>query len=396
MKTLICNCNRTMPIDGPALSRALQATAANPPGPTPPETVHAALCRREAAAFQRAAREGEPLLVCCTQEAALFEELARETEGAPSMEERPIRFVNIRETGGWSKDAAAATPKLAALIAEAALPGADPVPGVSYRSAGRVLVIGDADAAEQAAAQLADKLDVSLLVTARGGTIAQRHERPVHAGMLRSLSGWLGAFDAEWESGNPIDLDLCTRCNACIAACPEGAIGLDYQIDLARCASHRECVRVCEAAGAIDFERPPSTVSERYDLVLDLRETPAFAQHAPPQGYFHVPPRAGADRRFDAVLKLRELTGEFDKPTFFRWDKRLCAHSRNERIGCNACIEVCSARAIASEAKGTSPQGAARRPPEGARPPWGGPAADTTPSRTKCAGTTRHRKASST
>ena len=49
-----------------------------------------------------------------------------------------------------------------------------------------------------------------------------------------SHEGWLGAFDVEWSSANPIDLDLCTRCNACVTACPEGAIGLDYQIDLVR------------------------------------------------------------------------------------------------------------------------------------------------------------------
>ena len=45
------------------------------------------------------------------------------------------------------------------------------------------------------------------------------------------------------------DLDRCTRCNACIAACPEGAIGLDYQIDLARCASHRTSCFVGNASG---------------------------------------------------------------------------------------------------------------------------------------------------
>jgi ferredoxin len=89
--------------------------------------------------------------------------------------------------------------------------------------------------------------------------------------------------------------------------------------------------------------------SERFDLVLDLRAEPAFAQHAPPQGYFHV--GTADDRRlFDTVLKLRDLTGEFDKPKFFHYKPKLCAHSRNEQIGCTACIDVCSARAIRSDA----------------------------------------------
>ncbi len=38
-------------------------------------------------------------------------------------------------------------------------------------------------------------------------------------------------------------------------------------------------------AGAIDFSREPETSAETFDLVLDLRVTPAFSQHALPQGY---------------------------------------------------------------------------------------------------------------
>jgi ferredoxin len=73
-------------------------------------------------------------------------------------------------------------------------------------------------------------------------------------------------------------------------------------------------------------------------------------QHAPPQGYFHLPPeQEQGPRALDVVLKLRELVGEFEKPKFFAYKQKLCAHSRNEKVGCNACIEVCSAQAISSE-----------------------------------------------
>jgi len=304
-------------------------------------TLHSALCRREAGAFQKAIQSGDEVVVACTQEKRLFLEVAQQTKGTTSV----IKFVNIRETGGWSKDAAKASPKIAALLAVAHLPDAEPVPTVTYKSAGRLLIIGQLDAAERVAELLSDTLDVTLfsLGAGRDGGLQERRY-PVLAGQIQRLTGWLGAFEMKWTRNNPIDLDLCTRCNACLAVCPEGAIGFDYQIDSALCKSHRACVKACGAAGAIDFNRQPEALSETFDLVLDLRATPAFTQHALPQGYFRWD---GQDNR--TLLQLRSLVGEFEKPKFFVYKQKLCAHSRNEKIGCNACIDVCSASAISSE-----------------------------------------------
>jgi ferredoxin len=323
-----------MPLDPLALGRALDENL----------TLHSTLCRREAGAFQQAVKSGEDVVVACTQEKRLFGELGQQTAGAVS----PIRFVNIRETGGWSRDARSAMPKLAALLAAARLPEPEPVPTVTYKSAGRLLVIGPLEQAERFAAVAGDVLDVTIF--SRGGNGAQERRYPVVGGRIGSLTGWLGAFQLTWSQDNAIDLDLCTRCNACVSACPEGAIGLDYQVNLEACTSHRDCVKACDVAGAIDFAREPVPHTETFDLVLDLRQVPGFTQHAPPQGYFHLPPgQENGPQALDVVIKLRQLVGEFEKPKFFAYKQKLCAHSRNETVGCNACIEVCSAEAISSD-----------------------------------------------
>ena len=315
-------------------------------------TLHSALCRREAGAFQKAIQSGDDVVVACTQEKRLFAEVGQQTPGATSV----IRFVNIRETGGWSRDALAASPKIAALLAAAHLPDAEPVATVTYKSTGRLLIVGPLDQAEQVAALVADTLDVTIFAQGvssptQPGFPAQERQYPVLGGSALSLTGWLGAFTARWTKSNPIDLDLCTRCNACVAVCPEGAIDLSYQINSQLCKSHRDCVAVCKVAGAIDFTREPQSLSEAFDLVLDLGHQPLVSLHAPPQGYFAINASNGlaSPGLVATVVKLRDMVGEFEKPKFFAYKQKLCAHSRNETVGCNACVDICSAGAVRSD-----------------------------------------------
>ena len=143
---LICSCEDTMPLDGKAVERACHGAAV---------VEGRQLCRAELERVRKAAATGAPVTIACTQEAPLFSEVAAGIEGSGA-----ITFVNIRETAGWSKDAKAAAPKIAALIAASAEPAPE-VPYVNLNSEGVTLIYGKDERALEAANLLKDHLDVT-------------------------------------------------------------------------------------------------------------------------------------------------------------------------------------------------------------------------------------------
>ncbi|MGE0037657.1 MAG: 4Fe-4S dicluster domain-containing protein [Xanthobacteraceae bacterium] len=281
-----------MPLDIGAVARACRGASV---------VAGRQLCRAELERFRTIAGDDTPLTVACTQEAPLFSELSENRETA-------IQFANIRETAGWSGDAARAGPKMAALLAAAAEPAPD-VPFVSYTSEGVVLIYGRDERAIEAAVLLKDHLNVTVLIKPPADVMPPgTTDFPVVKGTIRQAKGYLGAFEVVVD-------------------------------DYAQPAP--------SSRGVLTFGPPKNNAVSRCDLVLDLSGgTPLFSAHDLREGYLRADP-ADAAATMRAVLKARDLTGTFDKPRYVDFTADICAHSRSKIVGCNRCLDLCPTGAIA-------------------------------------------------
>jgi ferredoxin len=311
-----------------------------------------ALCRRGLSRFLEQVRAsdatGQAVVVTCTQEAALFSRVAPATA--------EIKFVNIREHAGWGAEgnSPSAIAKISALIASAAAAVTPQLPAVSYVSRGKTLIVADSSLAQAKnwASTLAanSSLEISFLWLggSEAATVTPVTQYAKLSGNQLKLTGWLGKFDASWVQDNPIDWEACVGCGACVTACPESAISDSFQVDSNLCKGHRSCVAACGTTGAIDFSRLQDGNAARhssFDAIFDLRATNAFLRDAP-QGYFWAGP--DASQQIQKALELTQSVGEFEKPKYFEYNAKSCAHGRNNKTNCTKCIDVCSTGAISS------------------------------------------------
>jgi ferredoxin len=290
---LICSCEDTMPLDGEKVRRACRDSVL---------IEGRQFCRAELDRVRKAAAGGEPTVIACTQEAPLFSEIAEESgANAPT-------FVNIRETGGWAKDAAKAGPKMAALIAATASPAPE-VSFVPLSSDGVTLLYGKDERVIEAAELLKEHLDVTVLIKT-GSELTPRRvtQFPVVRGIIRAAKGHLGAFEVTVD---------------------------DY------------AVPVPSSRGAFAFGAAKNGAVSRCDILIDLSGGPSlFPAPDLRDGYLRADPGDPA-AVLRTVLKARDLTGTFDKPRYINFTEELCAHSRSKIVGCRRCLDLCPAGAIA-------------------------------------------------
>ena len=82
------------------------------------------------------------------------------------------------------------------------------------------------------------------------------------------------------------------------------------------------------------------------DIILDLNPQPLITLEIPPPGYLH---ESFADQTSTELQsELVEMTGEFEKPKYFKYNPAVCAHGVNGKTVCTNCIDACPAGAISS------------------------------------------------
>jgi ferredoxin len=290
-KILICSCEDTIPLDGGRVERACRGA----------DVLRGRqLCRAELERVREAAASADAITIACTQEAPLFAEIG----------DAAMNFVNIRETAGWSKDAKAAGPKIAGLLAAAGEAMPD-VPVVTLTSEGATLLYGKDERVIEAARLLKDHLAVTVLISKDDATLPpSTTEFPLYKGTIRTASGHLGAFKL--------------RVDRYAAPAPSSRDRLNF------------------AAARDDVEL-------QCDVLIDLSGgAPLFAAPDLRDGYLRADP-GDAAAVLRTVLKARDLSGTFEKPRYIAFTEHLCAHSRSNIVGCHRCLDLCPTGAIAPD-----------------------------------------------
>jgi ferredoxin len=293
-EVLICNCERSMTLDGKRIARAL--------GVSEPAEVASHLCRTETGRFTGAIERDTPLLVACTQEAPLFRELARETG-----RETPFTFTNIRERAGWTTAKGDLSPKVAALLAEA-LVEVEPTGSMTITSEGQCLVYGKGQEALETARRLQGRLNVTLLLSESEDVIPPSVvDVPICRGRIVKAQGHFGAFEVTVDGYAPA---------------------------------------VPSSRSRLEFIMPRDGSRATCSLILDLSGgTPLFPGAERREGYLRAEPGDPAALA-RAMFDISDLVGEFEKPLYVHYDPELCSHARSRKIGCTRCLDVCPAAAI--------------------------------------------------
>ena len=196
---------------------------------------------------------------------------------------------------------------MAALLAEAALTPR-PTGVTTLKSDGVCLVYGRGQAALDVAAELSERLSVTVLLSDPEAALPPGIVSvPIYKGRIRTATGHLGAFEIEVDGYAPM---------------------------------------LPSSKGALEFVMPRNGARSTCDIIFDMSGgTPLFADAQRRDGYLRIDPsHPAAVAR--AMFRVTDLIGEFEKPLYVGYDAGICAHARSQKVGCTNCLDNCPTGAI--------------------------------------------------
>ena len=183
-----------------------------------------------------------------------------------------------------------------------------PISLVTLESSGVALIYGRDEIAIEAAQRLADRLDITVLLT-RPGDVAPRrtNEFPVLKGTIRNARGHLGQFELAID---------------------------DYALPSP------------SSRAKLVFGPSRNGATSTCDMILDLSGgEPLFPAHELRPGYLRADPRdrAAVER---AIAERAASSAPSTSRASFISTPSLCAHSRSDITGCTRCLDLCPTGAI--------------------------------------------------
>lgn len=96
--------------------------------------------------------------------------------------------------------------------------------------------------------------------------------------------------------------------------------------------------------GDVDLAQLGPAARDSFDLVLDLDLQPFLQHEVLPPGYYA--PRGDMQYLQSALQEIPQMTGEFSKPVYVKYQANICTHGRQGISGCTRCLDICPADAI--------------------------------------------------
>ncbi len=352
----LCNCGKTLNIDFAKITKELEKLEEI----SVVERVDR-LCTEEGLAyivddFRR--KELDKIVVAaCSNKNQLFVDLAEEW----GLDPLGVDIINIREECAWVHDDKKAATQKAKFLIKNSVKAEPKLPEIiEVEVLPSILISGDLRAIELAE-DFAD-FDVDIHIQSQGpyfkrippsedsyspsssGSPFQFQDATFHTNSkIVGISGELGDFTVELESGRHIDIVKCVDCGVCIEACPEGAIDrptdsvFPAYVISEKCTDCGECVKVC-LTNAIQLEAENET--------LNVGQVISFSSLEPKEGVYCIDSK-GNGAAHEAALKAALNLKGYRKEKFIESDLEKCAnHYLMEKqldiSGCVHCQGSCA------------------------------------------------------